>query len=101
VRVVGSLEHHLHAFGVECPHHDEDVRFGGGAFHEKLGGQRTRELDAVGGNADYGGTAAVADAAGRGVLVATTDRLYPLDQAVQAATDYARRSKVGQIVVVM
>ena len=52
-------------------------------------------------NADYGGMSAVADAAERGELTATVDRVYPLDQAVQAVTDYARRGKVGHLVVVM
>jgi NADPH2:quinone reductase len=58
-------------------------------------------FDFIDWNADYGGMAVVAEAAGRGKLAATIDQLYPLDQAVQAVTDYARRSKVGQIVVAM
>lgn len=58
-------------------------------------------FDVIDWNADYGGMAAVADAAERGELVAVIDRVYPLEQAAQAAVDFARGAKVGQVVVVM
>ncbi|MEV6965555.1 NADP-dependent oxidoreductase [Hamadaea sp. NPDC051192] len=49
----------------------------------------------------HGGMAKVAELAAAGRLPATISRRYPLDQAVQALTDFAGTHKTGKLVVVM
>jgi NADPH2:quinone reductase len=71
------------------------------ATPEQLGRDDVRMHFVMDLDGELGGMLDVADAAEQGILVATIARRYTLDDGVAAAVDYARRRRLGKIVVTM